>query len=214
MKVAIALSGLPRLSNVTSASWGRIIGKFNADVFIHTWCQSPEIDQIVYDQLNLMFNPKIIRIDPLLNIDVSPYPNRHWPCIDVYRSLSMWNSIKFAHNMILEYSSYDIIIRGRLDWYVKNLEIITYDSLVLPYDTDKFVLQFDYKGQKVYGYNDAFAYGNVDNMSKYVNTLDLIYDLYTNEGVDYCPENFLTASLIRQNVPLILQKMEQKLIRG
>lgn len=215
MKIALALSGLPRLYAISAASWGRILGKYNIDTFIHTWSQSYEIDQLALHQLTWCFNPKQIQLDIPVEIDISKYPNRHWPCIDVYKSLSMWHSIKRAHAMILESGiQYDIVIRGRLDWFVRDLEIINHHGVVIPFDADKHVLQFIYMGQQVYGYNDHFAYGSIEQMTKYVHTLDLIYQLYSNEEVDYCPENFLTASLIKQEVPVLLQKMEHKLIRG
>lgn len=215
MKLALALSGLPRLYNISAASWGKILGKYDVDVYVHSWSQGEELDKNTIHQLTWAFQPIAIKIDTPLAIDVSKYPNRHWPCIDVYRSLSMWHSIKRAHEMILSHQrNYDIILRGRLDWFVKDLEIVQYDGVVIPYDADKHILQFQYRNQMVHGYNDHFAYGSIDAMNKYINTLDLIEVLYRDEGVDYCPENFLTASLIKQSVPVLLQKMEHKLIRG
>lgn len=215
MKIALALSGLPRLYPISAASWGRILGKYPADVYIHSWSQDDEIDRAVIHQLSWTFHPKSIQLELPITVDVQQFPDRHWPCIDVYRSLSMWHSIQRAHKMVMQSGvSYDVVIRGRLDWFVKNLELIPHDGIVIPYDSDKLSLQFTYQNQTVYGYNDHFSYGSLQAMSQYVNTLDLIHTLYANEGVDYCPENFLTASLIKQQVPVLLQKMEHKLIRG
>lgn len=215
MKIALALSGLPRLYPIAAASWGRILGKYNIDVFIHSWSQGDEIDKISIHQLYWTFQPRAIKLDKPLDIDISLYPDRHWPCIDVYRSLSMWQSIKRAHELVLDVDkTYDIIIRGRLDWFVKTFEILDHSGVVIPYDSDKHILKFVYDGQTVHGFNDHFAYGPPGYMNKYVQTESLIYTLYKDEGVDYCPENFLTASLIKQQVPVLLQKMEHKLIRG
>lgn len=215
MKIALALSGLPRIFPISAASWGRIVGKYQPDIYIHSWSQSPEIDAVTQHQLQWMFNPISIRIDPLPDIDTSSYPDRHWPCIDVYRSLSMWSSIKHAHEMVLNSDkSYDLIIRGRLDWYVENLNICEFNGIVLPYDADKHVLKFNYQDIDVYGYNDHFSYGPIEYMNQYVKTADLIYHLYSHEQIDYCPENFLRASLMYQGCPVLLQQFFHKLIRS
>ena len=51
-------------------------------------------------------------------------------------------------------------------------------------------------------------------MDQYAKTLEEIPVLYTNEGVDYCPENFLAANLVKQGVPVMLQHLEHCLIRS
>jgi hypothetical protein len=215
MKIALALSGLPRIYPISAASWGRILGHYDIDVYIHSWSQSDELDQAAQHQLLWTFNPQAMHFDTPLALDTSLYPDRHWPCIDVYRSLSMWHSIKRANDLIIASGKmYDIIIRGRLDWYVRKLDIVEHNGIVIPYDTDKISLQFTYNDFQIHGYNDHFAYGKPEYMNQYVNTVNLIYDLYTYEAVDYCPENFLAASMVKQQVPVLLQRMEHKLIRG
>jgi hypothetical protein len=211
MKIALCLSGLTRLSVTSAASWGRIIGKYNPDVYIHTWDDNNQSFEIL-EALTWTFNPKNVQIDPLPIIDTTFYPDRHWPYIDVYRSLCMWQSISSAYYMAMQ-SSYDIIIRGRMDWYVEDLQIELFDGLTIPYDTDKIVLRFMYKGIDMHGFNDHFAYGPQKYMDFYVKTLEEIPVLYSQEGVDYCPENFLAANLTKHRVPLMLQKMKHKLIR-
>jgi hypothetical protein len=214
MKIALALSGLPRLYPIAAASWGRIIGANDIDVYIHSWDTAGDRAEVLH-QLEWSFNPVAVQIDPLPEIDVNEYPDRHWPCIDVYRSLSMWNGISRAHHMVMSSDkNYDIIIRGRMDWYVSRLTIIEFDGIVIPYDADKIPLRFVYDGQVIHGFNDHFAYGPPAHMHKYVNTLNEIPILYKTEGVDYCPENFLAASLLKQKVPVTLQRIEHKLIRG
>jgi hypothetical protein len=127
----------------------------------------------------------------------------------------MWHSIKRSHDLIKESNeSYDLVIRGRLDWYAKDLVLAAFNGVVIPYDTDKIPLIFQYSGINMHGVNDHFAYGPPDAMDRYVRTIDEIPILYRDEGVDYCPENFLAASLVKQGVPVMLQHMEHKLIRG
>lgn len=213
MKVAIALSGLPRIHPISAASWGRIIGNLRADVYLHTWNEETDTTGVAH-VLNWVFKPTGLQIDPLPQIDISQYPDRHWPCIDVYRSLSMWHGIRRAHEMIRSSGRYyDLVIRGRMDWHVHWLDLLRFDGVVIPYDQDKIPLRFEYHGHTMHGFNDHFAYGPMDRMDAYVRTLDEIPVLYASEGVDYCPENFLAASLAKQGVPVMLQQMEHTLIR-
>jgi hypothetical protein len=215
MKIALALSGLARIFAISAASWGRIIGKYSPDVYIHSWQEPDMPDQALIDQLGWVFKPKQIKIDPVPEIDVSVYPDRHWPYINVDRSLSMWTGISRAHEMIKHSGiDYDLIIRGRMDFHVHALDIVDFPGVVLPYDLDKIPLKFAYRGEEMHGFNDHFAYGPPEFMDKYVSTLEEIPILYRDEGVDYCPENFLAANLYKKNVPVMLQHLEHCLIRS
>lgn len=215
MKIALELSGMPRIYAESSASWGKILGRYQPDVYIHTWSQGPDQDNSAIEQLKEIFNPVGMVIDQPLIIDESLYPDRHWPYTSVYRSLSMWNSVKRSHSMVINSGKhYDIIIRGRTDWYVKNLVLEEHDALVIPHDPDKYELKFKFRNMHIHGLNDLFCYGSVSYIDQYVNTLDLIPMLYNKEKVDYCPENFLAASLIMQNTPVHFQKMEQRIVRS
>jgi hypothetical protein len=214
MKVALELSGLSRIHPISAASWGRIIGRYQPDVYIHSWIDSTDTVTQTRDLVSWVFKPVALRFDTPLDIDVSIFPDRHWPCIDVYRSLSMWKSINLAHNMVLSSGkSYDMIIRGRMDWHVHQLDIISFDGVIIPFDADKLQLKFVYNNLDLHGFNDHFAYGPIDQMNKYINVSNIIEELYTQDKVDYCPENFLTAGLVKQNVPIMLQHMEHTLIR-
>lgn len=214
-RIALALSGMPRIFPISAASWGRIIGKYSPDVYIHTWCQTSENEGYIKDACGWVFKPIEIQVETPLEIDTSIYPDRHWPNIHVYNSLSMWYSIKKAHEMIIDSKKeYDLIIRGRMDWHIHSLEIAVYNGVILPYDYDKLNLKFSYRNREIHGLNDHFAYAPPEWMKIYVNTYDEIQTLYQNEGVDYCPENFLAANLVKHNVPMMLQHVEHLLIRS
>lgn len=215
MKIALALSGLPRIYPISAASWGRIIGKYSPDVYVYSWCEDGAPDFIVKDQLGWVFKPTAIEVEPVPEIDVSAYPDRHWPEINVDRSLSMWIGINRAHKMIIDSGvEYDLIVRGRMDFHVHALDIIDFPGIVMPFDRDKLPLKFFYRGIEMHGFNDHFAYGSPQYMGKYVSTLHEIPCLYRDEGVDYCPENFLAANLYKKNVPVMLQHLEHCLIRS
>ena len=214
MKVAIAISGLPRLYPISVASWGRIMGAYDPDVYIHTWTE-PGADKIyLRSQLEWIFKTSSIEIDDPPEIDTTLYPDRHWPYTDVYRSQSMWRSIWNAHNMVAASGKeYDIIIRGRMDFHVHKLELVEFDGVIVPYCPFKIDLRFTYKGFAMHGLNDHLAYGNMHYMNLYANTLNEMLSIYRDDGVDYCPENLLAASLVKQGVPVMMQSMQHNLIR-
>ena len=215
MKIALALSGLPRIYPIATASWGRIIGQYSVDVYVHSWYTGDMNEDYIRDQLGWVFKPSALSVELAPEIDVSPYPDRHWPYINVDRSLSMWHSIKKANDIIKQSNiDYDLIVRGRMDWHVHRLDIIYFNGITLPWDNDKVPLRFLYRGVEMHGFNDHFAYGPPEYMDKYVSTLDQIPILYRDEAVDYCPENFLAANLVKQNVPVMLQHIEHCLIRS
>jgi len=214
MKIALTLSGLPRLYPIAAASWGRIIGRYQPDVFVHSWSDDPATEWFTKDQLGWVFKPKDVHLAPTPTIDVSQYPDRHWPMIDVDRSQIMWQGMQAAYNMAKRSTNYDLIIRGRMDWHVHELDLLEFDGVVIPYDRDKVPLQFVFRGIHLHGFNDHFAYGPPQWMDLYMRTLDIMPDLYNADRIDYCPENFLAASLIKQHVPVTLQQMEHCLIRG
>lgn len=215
MKIALALSGMPRLYAESIESWNRILEKYNMDVYIHTWSQGEKFDLEIVNFIAQKFHPVSICFDLPADIDITPYPDRHWPYIDVYKSLSMWTSVNRVHSMITSSNKeYDIIVRARFDWYVDDLVLGLREAITIPHDPGKFNLQFTYKNTLVHGVNDLFSYGPVKYMEQYVKTLELIPELYKLENVDYCPENFLTASLIKQNTPVYFQPMNQRIIRG
>lgn len=215
MRVALELSGLPRIYPISVASWSRIIGRYQPDVYIHTWTEDGADREHVRSQLEWIFKPVAITLEDIPRIDVTPFPDRHWPYTDVYRSLSMWNGIQRVHAMVTSSGQdYDLIIRGRMDFHVHHLDLVDFDGIVVPYCPTKLDLRFSYRGFQLHGINDHLAYGQQRHMDSYVKTLDEILPLYRDEMVDYCPENLLTASLVKQGVPVYQQMMQHHLIRS
>lgn len=208
-------SGLPRLYAVSMASWGRFIGAYQPDVYIHSWAD-PHVDQAwVSQMLDMSFQPVSICTEPLMDIDTSPFPDRHWPYVDVYRSLSMWHGIRRVHEMVKQSNiDYDIIVRSRTDLYMKRFELVAFNGITLPFCHTKLDLRFMYRGHNLHGLNDLLAYGPPAYMDEYVRSMDDILPLYRDEGVDYCPENFLAASLFRRNIPIYQQPIQHQLVRG
>jgi hypothetical protein len=216
MKVAISFSGLPRLSaQIAIDNWLKIIDQYHADVFIHTWVdQNNGLD----DKLIPIFKPKILKYEPSRLLDVREFTQRIWPTADAYRMLSGFTSIYESMNLVEKYSQhqnfiYNIVIRARFDVNVENLilEPIV-DGIVIPDDPDKHVLKFTYNEKNVWGINDLFAYGPMSLMRAYATTNLHMHQLY-REGVDVCPEIFLTANLMKQQIPIIFKPISQYIVR-
>lgn len=215
MRIALELSGLPRIHPISAASWGRIIGSYQPDVYVHSWIEDDDNQDHVRSQLEWVFKPIGLLLEKVPDIDTSFYPDRHWPYIDVYRSLSMWNGISRVHGMVASSNvHYDLIIRGRMDLHIHRLDLVDFDGIVVPYRPTKLDLRFSYRGTDMHGLNDHLAYGKMHHMDRYASTLEQIPILYRDEMVDYCPENFLSASLAKQGVPIHQQMMQHHLIRG
>ncbi len=213
MKIALALSGLPRLYKISIASWSRFVGRYQPDIYIHSWAESNTDRNSLIEELGWIFNPVQTVIEDVPEIDITPFPDRHWPYIDVYRSLSMWKGIWNAHQMVVSSGNdYDIIVRGRFDFFARQLDLMQVEGVAIPYCPHKLELRFNYLGIDLHGLNDHMAYGPRNSMDVYANTYNEILPLY-NDGVDYCPENFLTANLIKSRIPVVMQAMEHKLIR-
>lgn len=214
-RVAIAFSGLVRMFDSGITRWQEIIQQYSADVYVHTWCDDHARSPVLHAAIRDKFNPVSMMISRSLQIDESPYVNNHAPYVSVYKSLSMWNSVRQANELIKRSSkTYDIIIRARMDHWVGDLALAAFPGIVIPYDTDKHSLKFKFRGMEMHGFNDCFAYGPPTHMDQYVETLDHIPALHIQDGVEYIPENLLAAHLYSCGVPLLQQQIRQFLVRS
>jgi hypothetical protein len=213
MKVALALSGLPRLYLQSTLSWQKFIQKYNCDVFIHTWGDTTTKHQI----LNY-YSPKLLEIEHPKTFDISLYKDRIWP----HRSspanvISSWYSINSALTLCERYynhieEDYDIICRGRFDWWCKDIVLNISSNLTVPDDPGLNGHHFNFNGPRI-AHNDQFAFSNKVIMKEYANTYNAIPDLY-QKGVDFCSELFLTANMIDKSIDVDFQKMHYGILRG
>ena len=220
MRVAVCFSGLPRLhAHNAILAWHRIISKYSADVFIHTWINTDQHNSID-NRLAGEFKPKILKYEPLRKLNVDMFTDRIWPTADAYRMLSGFIGIRESIGLAIQYAEhqhfeYDFIIRGRFDVAVDTFELepVECNGVVVPDDPDKHGLQFTYRGEQLWGINDLIAYGSSQAMHLYSITDQHMHSLYRDEGVDVCPEIFLTASLKKQQVPIMFQKINHHIVR-
>ena len=218
-KVAICFSGLPRLTHsMPIIKWQNYIKKYNADVFVHTWITDEDIRIDVKDQIISLFDPKVIKLEPLREFSLETYNQRLLPSVIPYHVFSSFTSIYESMKLVNDYSllnefEYDFVVRARFDVMVNDLNLESVNGVAVPDDKNKHKLKFKYKDLDLFGINDLVAYGNQQYMTLYSNTIDYIHFLYHEEKVDMCPELFLTANLIRQNVPIIFRPLQTEIIR-
>lgn len=215
-RVAIAFSGMPRLFRESVLCWQNIISRYNADVYVHTWTDHPVSGAEIVGMLKHVFNPASTMLSRLPFVDESKFTNLHVANgVSVYKSQCMWHSVRLANEMVKRSGrEYDLIIRARSDHFIENFEMLEFDGLVVPYDEDKHVLKFNYMGYDLHGLNDCVAYAPPKYMDMYVQTLDMMPQLHREDNIVYIPEILLSAALCKIGLPVLQQKMTQRLVRG
>jgi len=219
-KIAICFAGLPRLIPETKNTWKRFIDLYDADVFVHTWSSTIDDRYSISKNITEILNPKLMIIEDLRIFNIARFNERIWP----HRSqpnnvLSMWYSIREAIKLCKRYSQqknivYDTVCRARFDWWCPNLELIESTGLTIPDDLGLSGHHFTYQGRPYIGHNDQFGYGTLNVMDLYASTFDRIPWLYSDDGVDFCSELFLTANMISAGIPITYQKnLTYKILR-
>lgn len=210
-RIAVCFAGLPRLNPLTVPLWQRFISDNRADVFVHTWLDPTQDRTRLSMQISELFQPKQLLMEPVRRFNTARFSERIWP----HRSqpgnvLSMWYSIKSSIDLCMDWQDdtgedYDIICRARFDWWFNGLQLETNDGLTVPDDPGLSGHRFTYQGRPYIAHNDQLGYGSRTVMEKYSQTFDRIPWLYSDDGVDFCSELFLTANMISNNIPVTYQ---------
>jgi hypothetical protein len=214
-RVAVCFAGLPRLQQSTVAKWQQFITDYSADVFVHTWQEPSSIRSQTVAKIAESFEPKQLLIEPVKQFNTARFNERIWP----HRSqpgnvISMWYSIKRSIGLALDWDQYDIVCRARFDWWCESIELENNDGLTVPDDPGLSGHHFTYRGAHFIAHNDQFGYGSPDVMQAYATTFDRIPWLYSDDGVDFCSELFLTANMISYNIPVAYQtNMNYRIIK-
>lgn len=211
VRVAVCFAGLPRLNPLTISGWKSFISDTQADVFIHTWLEPNQDRDRMSMQICEQLQPKQLFMEPIRRFNTARFTERIWP----HRSqpsnvLSMWYSIKNSLQLCMDWQDaigldYDIICRARFDWWFNGLSLEINGGLTVPDDPGLSGHRFTYQGRPYVGHNDQFGYGERSVMERYSETFDRIPWLYSDDGVDFCSELFLTANMISHNIPVTYQ---------
>lgn len=210
-RIALCFAGLPRFTPITMPLWQQFIADNDADVFIHTWLDPDANREMLSRQACELLSPKQLLIENPRRFATGMFVDRIW----AYRSdprnvLSMWYSIKRSIELCMDWqdatgTDYDVICRARFDWWCDRIDIQVKDGLTVPDDPGLGGHHFTYQGKPYIGHNDQFGYGNRQVMEQYSKTFDRIPWLYTDDGVDFCSELFLTSNMISQHIPVTFQ---------
>jgi len=212
MRVALLLPGQIREAKETfSYLKGRIIDRFNADVFIASWNPSEEIksshqidtvgleDSLTIDEVLNLFKPKRFITDAYESEGIQKIIDKAWsfeehtPMNGEMSPVSvflMWYKIHQSFSMLSQYEDmigqkYDYVIKGRFD-------IKLHNELNLDKNIDSICIPpgYDWRG----GVNDIIAWGGRDSMSYYCSMYEKISE-YISSGVFFHPETLLRHHL-------------------
>jgi len=217
--LALCFAGLPRLTNVSTESWRRLIAQHDTDIFVHAWdLGQPEM---VRNMVGAAYAPREMMVESQRAFDTSPYTERIW----AYRSeprnvLSMWYSIGQALGLADRHAkqqgkTYDYVARARFDWHCDRFMLEPFEGLTVPDDPGLGNHNFLYRDQWLVAHNDQFGYGSMQVMRDYAETFHRIPWLYTAERIDFCSELFLTTNMLNKRIPVRLQKgMRYRMVRS
>ena len=210
-RVALCFAGLPRMTDVSTASWRALINQHDTDIFVHAWADSDP--QQLQQWIAATYAPKSLTVETPRTFNTAIYsPERIWS----YRSdpknvLSMWYSIEQSLQMADKYAAnnnitYDYVCRARFDWHCDSFDLQPFDGLTVPDDPGLGNHHFQHRGQWHVAHNDQFGYGNMSVMRDYSETFHRIPWLYSVDKIDFCSELFLTTNMITKRIPVKLQK--------
>ena len=214
-KIAIILSGMPRIFDSSTIFWQKLIKELDADLFIHTWDSNTDM----LNKMKAAYQPTAIIIDQQVDIDITPYESRVWPGVNIFNTLSSWYSLTRAvklTNLYYDNTHYrpDLVIRSRFDIDATGIEIFKTSGLVIPMEPPKEPSCFYYQEQFLVPQQDLIAYGSLELINEYANTLELMPLILKNDNtIPFVSEHMLAISLYLQRVPIVTTKLKFNVIR-
>lgn len=222
MRVALCFSGLPRFVSQTHQYWfNSILKPYNPDVFIHTWKWADKwnLNNNIVEEIQSLYSPKVLQIESTKTFDTSMFIDRIWPHRTTPATvLSQFYSIKRSIEHKAEYElrtgfRYDIVIRARFDWFLKEITLELNDMINVALTPTLGGHRFRYDDQIYVGINDQFGFGSSKNMDIYGGLFDNIPNLYANHGVDFCSELFLKGHLVENGIEVNEIPLENGIVR-
>lgn len=213
-KVAIILTGLPRIYEKSIAFWENVVAEYNADIFIHTW--DHDINFSSFNEAIKRLDPKSVKIDKLENYDYKKYEYRSRNGINVYNIYSSWESAKRGYQLMESHYQImpDTIVRARLDLYSPHLDLLDIPALVLPISPNKWPECFHYNRQFLMTHEDLICYGPAKYIKKYCHLIDHMSALMESDtDLLMISERILAAHLWSQCIPYFSQLLDYEIVR-
>jgi len=212
MKLAICLSGQPRLFDVAYESLKRFyFPKYECDVFIHTWKDSNYNSQfsnkVVSNSEDLhgnyikLFKPKKVMIEDQIVFDKTGISDPIWGC-KLNSVLSMFYSVQLSNKLKCKFErendfKYDYVMRIRTDLSLHRPII---PEEILP----KHIGLFNWTQDSEYnerGFSDVFSVGPSDLMDVYSNAFDSLHHyLYTDNTWNFHDSRLRNEYLLRRHL--------------
>lgn len=197
MKLALCLSGQPRSYNKAFEFISRnLLEKFDVDVFLHTWVNTPS-NSFIYDDICNLYKPKIASYDYSLPNNVNSHmivANGSHPanfCTSMFYSIKVSDDYRIKHESFGAFR-YDFVIRSRFDFALNR--VIDFDSL----QKGKIYVPKDAEGPSLL--NDQFAISDSDTMNCYSSTFLFLNKHYNNNTI-LCGHEMLEKQLSIFQIP-------------
>jgi hypothetical protein len=192
MTIALSFSGLPRIRASAIDSWRKLLNKHECHVYCHVWNTDREA---ILELINI-FNPVACIFEPTRQFDISDYSERlKWA--DPNKVLSMWTSIhKSMHLVKGSNISYKRVVRARFDVFFDEFDFLDNNGVIIP---GKPAEVYEWNNSKYPGWHDLMAYGDLESMLVYAETINAIPKIY-NSGSDFYSEFFLSTHLYQKNM--------------
>lgn len=205
MKVAISFSGLPRITEHSVSSWKWMIENFSCDVYFHLWDTNNENVKVLFEH----FKPIVIQVEPLREFNVEFYKDRLQQS-NPYNVLSMWSSIYESIKLIKNsHINYDIVVRARTDVAFEHFSFEKNQGITIP---GKAAEIYTWNNKQYPGWHDMMAYGNIESMQTYADTLHAIPKIYS-QGSPFFSEFFLSTHLHQERIPVTHHAVHADIVR-
>lgn len=207
VNIALCLSGLIRNSFFCFPYIYNsfINSKFNTDIFIHTWNESPIIE---------LYKPKMIQIEDQTQVLNSILPT--FKLIDTVKiqgrflnNISMFYSIKKCSDMVSD--DYDIIIRCRFDLLLQNK--INLESIVTDILNKKYDIYIPNPEFNMGGYNDQLAVGSLKAMKIYSDCYLNLAEIANNMNI-WHPESILGKYINSKELTVYQDNYDYRIVRN
>jgi len=221
MRVALCFSGMPRFVEEAFPYWKQsLLDPYQPDVFVHTWENTGPSYNNLRQTLLTLYNPRALTIQAPQTFDVSIYRDRIWPHRTTpSNQVSQYTSIKRSLELRRQWETqhefeYDIVIRARFDWYLKEADLEVNDKINVAHTPTLLNHRFQFQGQPHVGISDQFAYGSSRNMTIYSQLVDNMPRLYQDHGIDFCGELFLKAHLLYHQLDVKEHRWTNGMVRS
>lgn len=189
------------------SSWQLFVNRFSADVYVHAWDEGTGM----VSELIGAFDPIMVCIEKPRQFHMLDQFSERCVHSNPYSVFSMWTSINESMQMVRRRGvGYDRVIRARFDVDFEQFDLLDTHGVIIP---GKPAEIYEYQGSRYPGWHDMMAYGDLDSMLVYADTLHKIPSIYS-EGSPFFSEFFLSTNLFRTNTNVTHHAVHADIVRS